>query len=525
MFRTLFIIPLLFIAALSFAQEEKAGKERIELVRANSLEFDRSMGEDARRLIGNVRLKHGKATMDCDSAYLYAGRERLKAYGNVRIVHNDSIRLFGDSLHYDGAERMARLRSNVRVEDPEMTLWTDTLDYDIGSSQAEYRRGGRLKVHDSEHHLESVRGRYYTEEQRMHFQEDVVLTHPEYRIYSDTMVYQTPSKTAHYHGPTVMRTEEEVIYCEKGWYDTERDSSLLSGDPYIARGSAYLAADTLKYRQERGKGKAIGRVFLQDTAREVKAFSGRGRFEREADRLRLTEHPVIVKEFERDTLYLRADTVRGLRREGEEERSMIAYPDVRFYRSDIQGKCDSMSYEEVDSTFRLFQDPVLWIGEERIAGDTIRIRTREGGLRSVEIPSAPFLTSRKKPPYFDQMKGQRLKAYFGDEDRLSRIDIFGNGKTLHFPEESNEEGDTAKGMELIGMNRTLAASVHINFEEGRMRTVDFRDEPTGTLYPMADLNEKMIRLEGFHWDEEGRAEGPEGITKGSWVHGRGLMRR
>lgn len=518
MFRVPFA-AFFFLLPLFLAAQDPEGKERIRLVHANSLEFDRSMGDDARRLIGDVRFEHGAATMDCDSAYLYADRERLKAYGNVHIIHNDSIHLYGDSLHYSGVRRKARLRSNVRVEDPEMTLRTDTLDYDIARSLAHYREGGRIEVHDSEQRLRSNKGTYDADEQRMHFKGDVVLTHPDYRLFSDTLEYETADRIAHFRGPTVMRTGEEVIYCEGGWYDLEADRSLLTETPYISRGASVVRADTFRYRREHGEGRASGRVFLRNYEKALRGFAGKGKFMREEAWMHLTDDPVLFREFEDDTLFLRGDTIRAVRDTVDGSYRTMAWPDVRFYKRDLQGRCDSLSYEEADSTTRLYHDPVLWSGSDRIAGDTIRIHADAEGIREVEIPSSPFLSSKKDTPYFDQMRGRYLKAYFDEDDRIRRIRIEGNGRTLHFPEEEGEEE------KLIGMNRTESADIDIRFEDGEMRSVRFIREPTATLFPMEDLKEGMIRLEGFQWNETGRASDRADILEGSWIEGKEELKR
>ena len=42
----------------------------IELLNADLTAYDVRIGNDARKLIGNVRLKHEDVIMTCDSAYL-----------------------------------------------------------------------------------------------------------------------------------------------------------------------------------------------------------------------------------------------------------------------------------------------------------------------------------------------------------------------------------------------------------------------------------------------------------------------
>ena len=72
----------------------------IKINHANRLVFDKTLGIDAQRLIGNVECEHEGAVMRCDSAYLYSNK-KLEAYGHISIIKGDSIFLYGDSLRYD----------------------------------------------------------------------------------------------------------------------------------------------------------------------------------------------------------------------------------------------------------------------------------------------------------------------------------------------------------------------------------------------------------------------------------------
>src|SRR5690606_37473316 len=87
-----------------------AQQNKIELLGANSLKFDKSLGLDAQRLIGNVRFKHKGALMYCDSAYLYNTSNSLDAFGNVRVVQGDTLTLVSDKLYYDGNTQFVKVR-------------------------------------------------------------------------------------------------------------------------------------------------------------------------------------------------------------------------------------------------------------------------------------------------------------------------------------------------------------------------------------------------------------------------------
>ena len=80
----LFFSLFLLIASLGTLYSQTS---KIELLGANSLKFDKSLGLDAQRLIGNVRFKHKGALMYCDSAYLYNSNNSLDAFSASSSQH------------------------------------------------------------------------------------------------------------------------------------------------------------------------------------------------------------------------------------------------------------------------------------------------------------------------------------------------------------------------------------------------------------------------------------------------------
>ncbi|HRN42329.1 MAG TPA: OstA-like protein, partial [Vicingus sp.] len=106
-----FLIFLLGTTVNSFSQKTS----QIEVLNANSLEFDQSLGNNAKRLIGDVQFKHDNALMFCDSAYFYSETNSMDAFGRVRITQGDTLQLFGDSLNYSGVTKKALLRGNIKL--------------------------------------------------------------------------------------------------------------------------------------------------------------------------------------------------------------------------------------------------------------------------------------------------------------------------------------------------------------------------------------------------------------------------
>ncbi len=120
--------------------------------------YDIKLGKDARKLIGNVQLKHEEILMSCDSAYFYSETGSVDAFSNVTISQGDTLTLTGDLAHYNGETKEARVRNNVKLVNKEATLETDTLNYYRSEGFATYRGGGVLNQEGSQ--LTSQRGRF-----------------------------------------------------------------------------------------------------------------------------------------------------------------------------------------------------------------------------------------------------------------------------------------------------------------------------------------------------------------------------
>src|SRR6185312_12831671 len=184
--RSILTLSLFFVCSFSFAQkkEEKKstaeiGKQTIQIHHANSLEFDKRLGNGAERLIGNVELEDDTVLMNCDSAYVYQDNT-FRAFGHVHLNRKDSIHLYGDSIHYHGDTKQAEMFGKILCKSKSMTLNTQHMLYDVGNSYVNYWDGGTLV--DSANTLVSRLGNYNTKTKIASFKENVVLTNPNYKV-------------------------------------------------------------------------------------------------------------------------------------------------------------------------------------------------------------------------------------------------------------------------------------------------------------------------------------------------------
>ena len=158
---------LLFCYFFSFSQT------RIEIKQAEELRYNKNEHQ-ARKLIGNVILKHDNALMYCDSAYLYEKTNILDAFNNVKIIQGDSILIRGDYLNYNGNSKLSLLEGNITMVHNNMRLTTNKLKYNKETEQAYYYTGAVISIKDNL--LESEEGVYNSLYKMAYFKKDVFLT-------------------------------------------------------------------------------------------------------------------------------------------------------------------------------------------------------------------------------------------------------------------------------------------------------------------------------------------------------------
>ncbi len=302
-----YLILLFFIFnSISHIYAQKT--KRIEILNANSIEFDAKIGKDVKRLLGNVQFKHGTALMFCDSAYLNSKTNILEAFSNVHIIQNDSIDLYGDFLNYDGNSKIAKVRQNVRLVHGNSILTTDSLDYDRKTNIAHYFSWGYLT--DQDNHLQSVQGYYYSDFKDYYAVDSVTLTNPKYNIYSDSLRYNTGTDISYFYGPTEIISDSNYIYCEYGWYDTKQDLARVSKNSYIQNTEKKLIGDSIFYDRNRSFGEAFSNISIIDTSAKIIITGNYANYYENPDRAFVTDSALMTKYGGGDTLFLHADTLK-----------------------------------------------------------------------------------------------------------------------------------------------------------------------------------------------------------------------
>lgn len=494
--RILFLILFILLIPASI----NAQKVTKVTFRAGTTEVAARMGKNTRRLLDDVMFEHGGAKMYCDSAYFYSDRNALDAYSRVYINQGDTVHLYGDYLHYEGNTKMAEIRRNVKLINRETTLTTIELDYNIADGIGYYTK--HADIQNQENHIESTIGHYYTKTDMFDFQDSVIVVNPDYTIYSDRMKYHTETKITYFFGPTEIISDSTYIYCESGWYNTATDISQLNRNAMVKNPKQTVKGDSLYYEKKTGFGRAINNVEIIDESQDIILRGNRGIYYENSDYARLTENAEFIQITPDDSLYLHADTLLSdLDTAGN--KIIRAYYSVKIFKSNLQGRCDSMIYSTADSVIRLYTAPVLWSEENQISADYIELHTEKQKAKTMYLYNSSFIISMEDSSKYNQIKGKNMVCHFRNNE-IYKIDVSGNGQTIYYPRDEED---------LIGVNKAECSELVIFIKEGSINAISFQNKPDAILYPLEKAPAEELILKGFLWIEDQRPLSREDIFK------------
>lgn len=485
-YRWIFFYRFLLLAWVIGAAGSLNAQKRVEWIYSDYVEYDQLNFGKVRRAIGSVQFRHQGTLMLCDSAYFYEENNVVEAYSNVHIQDSDTLNLYCDFLRYLPTTGMATAIRNVVLVDPQLSLTTDELIYDINRNIAWYEKGGKIVSRTNT--LTSKRGTYYADRKQFIFEEDVVLVHPSFTLYTDTLHYHTPSEVAEVFGPTLIRGDENLIYTERGTYDTQKDFSICRKNSWMQNKDTRISGDSITYERNLDFSKAFRNVKIQDTISNFIMGGHLGEYAGSLGYAWLTDSAWAEVWDNEDTLVLQSDTLYLTYDSLRNGREFYGYHHVRFFRSDLQGVCDSMAYHFADSVMYMYALPVIWNEKTQITADTITLYFVNQKLDSIRMTGNGFIVSEDRDPGYNQVKGFVITGFFKERE-LERLFVDGGTETLYYVRE--------EGGSLIGIDKAKSDQMRMEFAEGDIESIIYLKEVSGTTYPDKDLNQEGRHLQGF----------------------------
>ena len=463
--------------------------KEIEILNADNTFADAKGHPDYWRLIGNVSFKHNNAIMLCDSAYHYTNQNKMKAFGKIKITQGDSITLTGKNLTYFGSKNKADIKGNVVLIDKYMTLKTEQIIYNLVSNIASYPLSG--KIIDNEKTINSKKGEYHSNIHNFIFTDSVKVVAKNYRILTDNMHYNSNSETSYFFGPSYIFSKDKTIFCKNGWYNTKTNISQFQQDAYIKTKSQLLKGDSIYYDEKLGYGKAINNVEVIDTAENITIFGHLAEYFEKEETVEIKGKPLLQILFQEDTLSMHAKKLVSQQKNGAKK--LLAYNKVKFFKTNLQGKCDSLGYNFENKIIEMFSQPTIWSNEFQITADSLRILVDQGNIRNMFLNPNPMIVGQVDSLDYNLIKGKDMIAFFTN-NKITRMDVKGNGQSIFIvtDEKKNDK---------IALNYTECTDLTLYFKNNKLDKVNYKIKPNSLTTPYNEVKEVDRYLKGFQWRE------------------------
>ena len=503
---------------MSFAQDQK----RIEIKYSGFLEFKEEEAPGLKVMTRDdsqqIHVLHEGVNMYCDQALLYSNEDFIEAYGNVKMVQGDTINMTAKYVEYSGKTKLAFASGNVILTEPNSTLTTDTLYFDRVKQQSYYKTGGQV-VRDSSGTITSKIGRYYMDAKKYQFVNNVVLTHPDYKINTKHLDFYSESGYAYLYGPSTIVTDDSKTYCEKGFYDTENKQGYGIKKTKIEYDNRVFEGDSMYFDNTRSFASATNNITVTDTINKSIIKGHYAEVYKDKDSVFITKRALAISVQQNDSIYVHADTLMVTGK--PDKRITRAFRNTKMYKSDMSGKADSIHIDHQTGLTQLInlsrlspkdafaakRRPIIWNLGNQMTGDTIHIKSnpKSEKLDSLMVFYDAFLISKDtiSEDSYNQISGKRLVGLFDEKNNLRQVDIIKNAESIFFARNDEQE--------LFGIDKAKSGSISIFFADGDIEQYNRYNQIDAKTYPESEFPKNARKLRGFDWREDERPKSVEDL--------------
>ncbi|MDR1973448.1 MAG: hypothetical protein LBQ31_02115 [Bacteroidales bacterium] len=454
-------------------------------------------------------------TIYSDYAEYNRNNETCIAYGNLKIKTRQKSIITGKTLDCDGLTGVINIDGDVVMTDKDVVMKTPSLRYESMEDIAHYNQ--KAEITSGEAVLVSSWGDYNGKTGVFDCYEDVVVTHPDYTIYTDTMDYNK-NGMSNFKGPTDIITKDHTMYCENGWYDRKKERVNLRTNAFIEmKDGQRLFGDSINYSLKAKQGEAFRNVVFLDTMKNCTLKSEYAENNEKKGFAFFSHNARGILVEKEDTLFISSDTMRVFYEIDKSDsnkrlvKKMEAFKRVRIFRNDLQAICQLMIYYQSDSLLYLIDKPVMWNSGFQIDGDTIKTWFENSRPHETLVGRNAFITAlvQNSNSLYHQIKGRNLWGYYNDDSQLSSAELKGGKIEAIYYVIDEEKG------ELVGVNKSISKMLRMYFDSGTIYKVNFIEPESTILYPQDQLTAREQTLKGFHWLESLRPKSKWDVS-GVW---------
>ena len=441
-------------------------------------------------------------------------------YFGASMKSNDGKIVESDNGSYVAAEKKFSFEDNVQIFTDSVLMVSSRVDYLTETDVVVFNEN--TVAWRDENMLFANSGNFDRPKDVFTFDKDGYIFTKEQELWADFIQYYRATGNADlFNNVQILDTvQSAVCMADKVVYRPSEDKIELTESPVVGMYSVendvadtlFLAADIILYKtrkmfevdsvavaqaRERVRLSAVDPIAIHDqerrSVREKGGLSGK--------RIGAVAAADTVSVALADSIAITENVV------AQPDTSDIAFIDafhnVRFYRSDIQGKCDSLVYTGLDSMARFYGRPVMWYnGINQFTADSIQGVIKERALEKVNLLTNAFIAIEEDTVHYNQIKSAEMMAFFSDSE-LYRFDALGGVSAIFYMEEDST-------ITLMDQEECKMLTAKISNNEIR-RTRSIGDLKQN-VFPVFNLSLESQRLKGFEWRGEERPASRQEVT-------------
>lgn len=485
--------------------------EKVQLVNADVTKKDNNYGGNP-YFSGNVVFEHQGSRLSADLVIWYQAQNFVKAIGHVKLLNADGSTITSDEMEYDGNTQKGLARKDVVLTDPKQTIRTQTLYYDRPANLAYFNTGGTITTGEST--IFTRTGSYNIASRTIDLTGQTRIENAEYIVQGDKIVQNQNTNIATFTGPTTIinkKNPANQVFTERGTYNQSTREVFLNRNSTIFYNGKTLKGDEMYYNQITNFGRARGNVILNDPAERRFIKGGYGEIYERKDSAVVTEKPYAVKILEKDSIYFGAEKIIAFQRaQGTSKKKSFlrAYRQARLFKTNIQGRADSLAFDETDGILHLFGSPMAWSGAKQVAGDQIDayFNTSLEQIDSLKVNGNAMVISKVDSlslnDEFNQVKGKMMTVYY-EKNELKLAKVIGNAQAISYADDTNP---TVRKPERIGVALSTCGIIEALFEERKLQILTCAVGAQTDTYPMSLIDNAKRFLPNFNWNTRDRLQ-------------------
>jgi len=437
-----------------------------------------------------LRSKRGTYYVDNDLAY----------FSQEVVVVDTSFTLQADTLEFDTKLEIATFLGPTLIRQDSSQIYCEAGFYDIANKQAEFRQNAQYQKGDQIATGDFINYDGISEEVQL--RGDAQFVEGDKIATADIITYDQKREITFLDGNAVYRDSTQFIEGPQIEYNSKSELFNTFGRSTIVDDNQILTADTVDYDSNTEFGYAFGNVVWEDTVENTVMYMERADYNKTTDYLMASGgRPMLVSASDGDTLRIAADTLKSFKLNPEDSvQNFVGYPDVRIFKSDLQGLADSIYFDGQDSIFYLVGNPILWSDSSQFFADSIRIYLVNDEIDKILFIENGLVVNTSDTYFFNQVQGRTMTAFF-EEGELDRMMVNGNAISIYYALDEEEA--------YIGVNKSISSKMMLYFVEGDIKKIHYLKDPKSEVFPMRKADHKGLQLANFKWDWDKRPKSVE----------------